>query len=100
MRGKANCCSLARVQLSVLHPGDGRAVRRWLLSPTLQMGRTSTTRVRSAASVVSSSKAGMLAQLALAPPPAPPPTARSFHEDLSGDLSVPVGTVAIRRGSG
>jgi hypothetical protein len=27
MRGKANCCYLARVQLSVLHPGDGRAVR-------------------------------------------------------------------------
>jgi hypothetical protein len=27
MRGKANCCSLARVQLSVLHPGGGRAAR-------------------------------------------------------------------------
>jgi hypothetical protein len=27
MRGKANCCCLARVQLSVLHPGDGRAAR-------------------------------------------------------------------------
>ena len=26
MRGKANCCFLDRVQLSVLHPGDGR---RW-----------------------------------------------------------------------
>jgi hypothetical protein len=25
MRGKANCCFLDRVQLSVLHPGDGRA---------------------------------------------------------------------------
>jgi hypothetical protein len=25
MWGKANCCSLARVQLSVLHPGGGRA---------------------------------------------------------------------------
>jgi hypothetical protein len=25
MRGKANCCCLARVQLSILHPGDGRA---------------------------------------------------------------------------
>jgi hypothetical protein len=36
MRGKANCCCLARVQLSVLHPGDGRAVRRWLLSPVLK----------------------------------------------------------------
>jgi hypothetical protein len=27
MRGKANCYCLARVQLSVLHPGDGRAAR-------------------------------------------------------------------------
>jgi hypothetical protein len=26
MQGKANCCSLARVQLSVLHLGGGRAV--------------------------------------------------------------------------
>jgi hypothetical protein len=25
MRGKVNCCSLARVQLSVLHPGGGHA---------------------------------------------------------------------------
>jgi hypothetical protein len=38
MRGKANCYCLARVQLSVLHPGDGRAVRRWLLSPVLEWG--------------------------------------------------------------
>jgi hypothetical protein len=36
MRGKANCCCLARVQLSILHPGDGRTVRRWLLSPVLK----------------------------------------------------------------
>jgi hypothetical protein len=27
MRGKANCCCRARVQLSVLHPGDGCAAR-------------------------------------------------------------------------
>jgi hypothetical protein len=27
MRGKANCCSLARVQLSVLHSGGSRATR-------------------------------------------------------------------------
>jgi hypothetical protein len=27
MRGKANCCFLDRVQLSVLHPGDGRVAR-------------------------------------------------------------------------
>jgi hypothetical protein len=38
MQGKANYCCLARVQLSVLHPGDGRAVRRWLLSPVLEWG--------------------------------------------------------------
>jgi hypothetical protein len=37
MRGKANCCCLVRVQLSVLHPGDGRAVRRWLLLPMLKL---------------------------------------------------------------
>jgi hypothetical protein len=36
MRGKANCCCLVTVQLSVLHPGDGRAVRRRLLSPVLK----------------------------------------------------------------
>jgi hypothetical protein len=27
MQGKANCCCRARVQLSILHPGDGRAAR-------------------------------------------------------------------------
>ena len=27
MRGKANCCFLDRVQLSVLHPGNNRAAR-------------------------------------------------------------------------
>jgi hypothetical protein len=36
MRGKVNCCCLARVQLSVLHQDDGRAVRRRLLSPVLK----------------------------------------------------------------
>jgi hypothetical protein len=36
MRGKANCCCLARVQLFVLHLGDGHAMRRWLLSPVLK----------------------------------------------------------------
>jgi hypothetical protein len=36
MWGKVNCCSLARVQLSILHPGDGRAVCRRLLSPVLK----------------------------------------------------------------
>jgi hypothetical protein len=28
MRGKANCCCLDRVQLSVLHPGDGRRLHQ------------------------------------------------------------------------
>jgi hypothetical protein len=36
MRGEANCCCLAKVQLSVLHLGDGRAVRRRLLSLALK----------------------------------------------------------------
>jgi hypothetical protein len=36
MRGKANCCCLARVQLSVLRPNGGGAVRRRLLSPVLK----------------------------------------------------------------
>jgi hypothetical protein len=36
MQGKENCCCLTRVQLSVLHPGDGHAVRRRLLSPVLK----------------------------------------------------------------
>ena len=83
MRGKANCRCRARVQLSVLHPGDGRAVRRWLLSPASWRGRTSTTRARSAASVASCSVPGMLAQLALAPPPMLPPAAWSGRDCLS-----------------
>jgi hypothetical protein len=94
MRGKVNCCCLARVQLSVLHPGDGRAVRRWLLSPALRRGRTSTTRVRSAASVVSCSVPSMLAQLALAPPPTLPPAAWSGR----GCPSTARATVAPRVG--
>jgi hypothetical protein len=36
MRGKVNYCCMARVQLSVLHLGDGHAVRRRLLSPVLK----------------------------------------------------------------
>jgi hypothetical protein len=59
MRGKANCCCLVRVQLSVLHPGDGRAVRRWLLSPVLEWGlplvRLPTAAVASAGETVSAS---------------------------------------------
>jgi hypothetical protein len=79
MRGKANCCCRDRVQLFVLHPGDGRALHRWPLSPASRRGQTSTTRARSAASVVSCSEPGMLAQLALAPPPMLPPAAWSGH---------------------
>jgi hypothetical protein len=44
-------------------------------SPAQRRGRTSTTRGRSAASVVSSSMPSSLAQLALAQLPVPPPTA-------------------------
>jgi hypothetical protein len=44
-------------------------------SPALQRGRTSATRDRSAASVVSSSVLGSLAQLALSRPPTLPPAA-------------------------
>jgi hypothetical protein len=44
-------------------------------SPAYRRGRTSTTRGRSTASVVSSSMSGSLAQLALAQLPVPPPTA-------------------------
>jgi hypothetical protein len=36
MRGKTNCYCLTRLQLSVLHPGDGRAVRRRLLPSVLK----------------------------------------------------------------
>jgi hypothetical protein len=36
MRGKANCCCLVRMQLSILHPSDGRSMRRCLLSPVLK----------------------------------------------------------------
>jgi hypothetical protein len=36
MRGKANCCCRDRVQLSILHPSDGRVVRRWPLSSMLR----------------------------------------------------------------
>jgi hypothetical protein len=46
-------------------------------SPALRRGRTSTTRDRSAASVVSCSVSGSLAQLALARPPMLPPAAWS-----------------------
>jgi hypothetical protein len=38
MLGKANCCSLASVQLFVLHPGGGRAACGWPLSPALEWG--------------------------------------------------------------
>jgi hypothetical protein len=54
MRGKANCCCLVRVQLSVLHPGDGRAVRRWL-PPLVRL--PTTTVVASANETVSATRA-------------------------------------------
>jgi hypothetical protein len=78
MWGKANCYCLDRVQLS----------------PASWRGRTSTTRARSAASVVSCSMPGTLAQLALAPPPMLPPVAWSEP----GCLSTTRVTVAPRAG--
>jgi hypothetical protein len=78
MRGKANCCCSDRVQLS----------------PASRRGRTSTTRAWSAASVVSCSVPGTLAQLALAPPPMLPPAAWSGH----GCPSTALATVAPRAG--
>jgi hypothetical protein len=74
--------------------GDVRVVRRWPLSPTSRRGRTSTTRARSAASVVGYSVPGMLAQLALAPPPMLPPAAWSGR----GCPSTARVTVASRAG--
>jgi hypothetical protein len=59
MRGKVNYCCLSRVQLFVLHSGDGRAVRRWLLSPVLEWGmplvRLPTTAIASADETVGAS---------------------------------------------
>jgi hypothetical protein len=59
MRGKANCCSLARVQLSVLYSGSDRATRRRPLSPALEWGlplvRLPTTAVASADETVGAS---------------------------------------------
>jgi hypothetical protein len=97
MLGKANRCCLARVQPSILHPGNGHVVRRWLLSPPLRRGQTSTMRVRSVVDVVVCSVSDSLAHLAPTPPPTPPPAARPIHEDLSGDLPVQAGPAAIRR---
>jgi hypothetical protein len=72
----------------------GRAVCGWLLSPASRRGQTSTTRAWSAASVVSCSVPGMLAQLALAPPPMLPPVAWSGR----GCSSTARATVAPRAG--
>jgi hypothetical protein len=68
-------------------------VRGWLLSPASRRGRISTTRAWSAASVVSCSVRGTLAQLALARPPMLPPAAWSGR----GCPSIARATVAPRR---
>jgi hypothetical protein len=64
MRWKVNCCCLARVQLSALHPGDGHVVRRWLLSPALKwwspLVRLPTTALASADVTVSATYARSL----------------------------------------
>jgi hypothetical protein len=53
-------------------PASSSNIRERGLSPALRRGRTSTTRDRSAASVVKSSVPGSLAQLALSQPPTLP----------------------------
>jgi hypothetical protein len=75
-------------------PSGGRATRGWLLSPASRRGRTSTTRAWSAASIVSCSVPGTLAQLALAPPLMLPPAAWSGR----GCLSTARATVVPRAG--
>jgi hypothetical protein len=55
MRGKVSCCCLARVQLSVLHSDNGRAVRRRLLSPMLKR-RSPLVRLPTAAVVASANE--------------------------------------------
>jgi hypothetical protein len=58
-------------------PASSSGIRGRRRSLTLRRGQTSITRDRSAASVISCSVPGLLAQLALAWPPTPPPTAWS-----------------------
>jgi hypothetical protein len=85
-RGKANCCCLDRVQLSVLHPGDGRAARG---SATSRSSRRRLHRGGGVAQHVVRREGGtrVLGRS----------RSRSCGEDGSEDLSVRFGATAVRR---
>jgi hypothetical protein len=84
-RGKANCCCLDRVQLSVLHPGDGRAAR----GPATSRSSLRRRLPRGVAQHVVRREGGtrVLGRS----------RSRSCSEDGSEDLSVRFGATAIRR---
>jgi hypothetical protein len=85
MRGKVNCCCLARVQLSVLYPGDGRVARgpatsRSSLRRRLHRGVAQhVVRHEGGTRVLGRSRS------------------RSCGEDRSEDLSVRFGATTVRR---
>jgi hypothetical protein len=84
-RGKANYCCLDRVQLSVLHPGDGRVARRPATSRSslrrrLHQGVTQHVVCREGGTHVLGRS-----------------HSRSCGEDGSEDLSVRFGATAVRR---
>jgi hypothetical protein len=85
MRGKANCCCLARVQLSVLHLGDGRAAR----GPATSRSSLHRRLHRGVAQHVVRREGGtrVLGRF----------RSRSCGEDGSEDLSVRFGATAVRR---
>jgi hypothetical protein len=85
MRGKANCCCLARVQLSVLHAGDGRATR----GPAMSRSSLRRRLHRGVAQHVVRREGGtrVLGQS----------RSRSCGEDGSEDLSVRFGATTVRR---
>jgi hypothetical protein len=84
-RGMANCCCLDRVQLSVLHPGDGRAAR----GPATSRSSLRRRLHRGVAQHVVHREGGtrVLGRS----------RSRSCGEDGSEDLSVRFGATAVRR---
>jgi hypothetical protein len=85
MRGKANCCCLDRVQLSVLHPGDGHAVR----GPATSRSPLRRQLHRGVAQHIVRREGGTRVLGQSRP--------RSCGEDGSEDLSVCFGATAVRR---
>jgi hypothetical protein len=85
MRGKANCCCLDRVQVSVLHPGDGRATR----GPAMSRSSLRRRLPRGVAQHVVRREGGtrVLGRS----------RSRSCSEDGSEDLSVRFGATVVRR---